>query len=328
VRVISITKKPLLGLALCVLLFVFGGYSSAQQPPTVRRIGFLFSGFQPPKEFLDAMGQLGYAARKNLAIEYRDAEGREERLAGLANELVAARVAVIVAPGAAAGLAAKSATDNIPIVYLGGGDPVALGLVRSLARPGTNVTGITELAPDLTGKRLELIREILPRAVMVAVLAKAGAPQGTAQVDDLRRQAKAMGFSLEVVEVLGSEHIQASLTAIGHGRADALLELPNPLFHSISKEIVAFATRNKLPTVFHSKDFADAGGLMSYGADFVELYRRAAVYVDKILKGMKPADLPVEQPQKFEFIINLKTAKQIGLVIPPNVLARADRVIR
>jgi putative ABC transport system substrate-binding protein len=315
----------------CSLLTVFlltVSSAKGQQAPKVRRIGYLFTGFQPPKEFLEAMDRLGYVEGKNIAYENRAAEGQEERLPELAAELVRLNVDVIVAPGGAAGLAAKEATKAVPVVFMGGGDPVDLGIVKSLARPGGNVTGITEISPELTGKRLELLKETFPKISTVAVLVRAGAPGITGQLRKLETEARALGFKLQIVEVQRANNFEKSFSIIVKQRAGALIELPNPLFHANSKRIVEFASKNKLPTIFHSKDFVEAGGLMSYGADFIELYRRPATYVDKILKGAKPADLPVEQPKKFEFIVNLKAAKQIGLTIPPNVLARADRVIR
>jgi len=274
------------------------------------------------------MGGQGYIDGKNIAFVYRTAEGREERLPELADELIKLKVDVIVAPGVAAGLAAKKATKAIPIIYLGGGDPVASGLVASLASPGSNITGISELSRELTGKRFDILKETVPTVSVVAVLARGRALGGRAQLEDLESAAKALGFKLVVGNIRGLDDFAKSFSIFESERASALVELPNPFFHANSKRIVEFTSKAKLPAIFHSKDFVEAGGLMAYGADFVELYRRAASYVDKILKGAKPADLPVEQPKKFELVINLKTAKQIGLTIPPNVLARADRVIR
>jgi putative tryptophan/tyrosine transport system substrate-binding protein len=324
----SVVGKGVFCITLGAMLFALYGPVGAQQPAGIPRIGYLLTGFQPPKEFLDAMRSLGYVEGKNFAIEYRAAEEREERLAEFATELVKLRVEIIVAPGSAAGLAANKATNTIPVVYFGGGDPIALGLVDSLARPGGNVTGITELAADLTAKRLEILREILPGVSTVAVLVRAGAPEVTSQVTELESQAKTLRLRLQIAEVRGPNDFERLFSRIARDRPGALIELPNPLFHSNSKQIAEFALKNKLPTIFHSKDFVEVGGLMAYGAEFADLYRRAAIYVDKILKGAKPADLPVEQPKKFELVINLKAAKQIGLTIPPNVLARADRVIK
>ena len=316
-------------LILSALLFTLCLHAEAQQQTTnIRRVGYLLAGFKPPKEFFEALNRLGYVEGQNIAFEYRVSEESEERLFEHAADLVRRKVVVIVAPGAAAALAAKKATNTIPIVYLGGGDPVALNLVGSLARPGGNVTGMTELSPELTGKRLELLKETFPKIANVSVLARGGAPGITHQLEELERQARAFGLKLNFVEIRGANEIEDSLSTINKRRAGALIEVPNPLFHANSVRIVKFASEHNLPTVFHSKDFVDAGGLMAYGAEFGELYRRAAVYLDKILKGTKPAELPVEQPTKFELVINLKTAKQLGLSIPPNVLVRADRVIR
>ena len=327
-RNLVIRIKVIFCFGLCAILGALNSGAHAQPSTTVKRIGYLFTGFEPPKEFLDAMNRLGYIEGKNIAFEYRSTEGQEQRLSQLAEDLVRPNVAVIVAPGGAAGLAAKKATSKIPIVYLGGGDPVSLGLVASLARPGGNVTGITELAPDLTAKRLEILRETLPKVSTVAVLVRAGAPDVGRELGELDTQAKILGLTLQVAEIRGAGDFGKSFSKIEKQRPGALIELPNPLFHSNTKPIVDFALRSKLPSIFHSRDFVEAGGLMAYGAEFGDLYRRAAILVDKILKGAKPADLPVEQPTKFELIINLKTAKQIGLTIPPNVLARADKVIR
>jgi putative tryptophan/tyrosine transport system substrate-binding protein len=305
-----------------------GSMVQAQQAAKIRRIGYLFTGFQPPKEFSDAMVKFGYIEGKNIVYENRSAEGREDRLSELAADLVRLNVDVIVAPGAAAGLAAKGATKTIPVVYLGGGDPVDLGIVDSLARPGGNITGVTEISPELTGKRLELLKESFPKTIIVAVLVRTGAPGISDQLRRLETVAKGLGLKLKLIEVQAANEFEKSFSKFTRPAGTALIEMPNPLFHANSKQIVEFAVKNRLPTIFHSKDFVEAGGLMAYGADFADLYRRAAVYVDKILKGTKPSDLPVEQPMKFEFIINLKAAKQIGLTIPPNVLVRADRVIR
>jgi ABC-type uncharacterized transport system substrate-binding protein len=320
--------KTIFCFAICALLGVLISQAHAQPSTTVKRIGYLFTGFEPPKEFLEAMNGLGYVEGKNIAFDYRATEGREQRLPQLAEDLIRQNVAVIVAPGAAAGLAAKKATSKIPIIYLGGGDPVSLGLVASLARPGGNVTGITELAPDLTAKRLEILRESFPKVSTVAVLVRGGAPDVARELAELNAQAKKFGLTLQVTEVRGAGDFTKSFSEIEKQRPGALIDLPNPLFHSNTKTIVDFTLKRKLPSIFHSRDFVEAGGLMAYGAKFGELYRRAAVLVDKILKGAKPADIPVEQPTKFELVINLKTAKQIGLAIPPNVLARADQVIR
>jgi ABC-type uncharacterized transport system substrate-binding protein len=317
------------GLGVYALVFFMVVPVAAQQHrPTVPRIGFLLTGFKPPKEFFDAMGRLGYVDGQNITYEYRIGEGGEKRLLEQAANLVQQKLKVLIVAGAAAGLAAKKSTQTIPIVYLGGGDPVALGLVESLSHPGGNLTGVTELSPELTAKRLELLKETFPKISIVSVLVRVGAPEITNQLEGLERQATALKLKLQIIETRDSKDIESSLATAIPQDAGALIELPNPLFHANIARIVNFASKHKLPTIFHSKDFVEAGGLMAYGADFTDLYRRAATYVDKILKGAIPAGLPVEQPTKFEMVINLKTAKQIGLTIPPNVLARADRVIK
>jgi ABC-type uncharacterized transport system substrate-binding protein len=325
----KIQNRKLAGTFAIVLTFAFGvAVATAQQPKKVPRIGYLFVGLQPSKEFLQALAKLGYVEGKNIAFEYRAAEGREERLPALAAELVRLNVDVIVAPGRLPALAAKEATKSIPVIYTGGGDPVADGLVASLARPGSNVTGIIELSRELTGKRLELIKETLPNISTVTVLVREGARNTAGRVTDIETAAKAFGLKLQVLEVRGVNDFDRVFSGITKERNGALIELPNALFHANRKLIVALANQKKLPTNFHSNDFVEAGGLMCYGENNADTLHRLAVYVDKILKGAKPANLPVEQPTRFELVINLKTAKLIGLTIPPNVLARADRVIR
>jgi putative ABC transport system substrate-binding protein len=314
--------------ALCFMFLTLGAAAAAQSKTRVPRIGYLFTGLLVPKEFLQALRELGYVEGKNVALELHAAEGREERLPALAAELVNLNVDVIVAPGTAAAQAASQATKTIPIVYTGGADPVALGLVASLARPGGNVTGVTSLSRELTGKRLELLNETFPNASSVAVLTRRASPVTTELLKDTEAAAKTFRLRLQIVEVRGSNDFDKAFSAIIKERAGSLIELPSPLFHSNRKRIVEFAAKSRLPSIFHSRDFVDAGGLMCYGEHNADLLRRVAYYVDRILKGAKPADLPVEQPTKFELIINLKAAKQIGVTIPPNVLARADRVIR
>ena len=303
-------------------------FVEAQQAKKVPRIGYLFTGLLPPKEFLQALHELGYIEGKNIAVEFRAAEGREERLPALAAVLVSLNVDVIVAPGTAPAQAARQATKTIPIVYTGGADPVAIGLVASLARPGGNVTGISNLSRELTGKRLELLKETFPKASVVAVLTRGVNPVTTELLKDMEVAAKSLRLQLQILEVRGPNDFDKAFSAINKERPGALIELPSPLFHSNRKRIVEFAAKSRLPSIFHSRDFVDAGGLMCYGENNADLLRRVAYYVDRILKGTKPADLPVEQPTKFEMIINLKTAKQIGVTIPPNVLARADKVIK
>jgi putative ABC transport system substrate-binding protein len=315
-------------LALCIALFALSIPAQAQQPKKNPRIGYLFVGLQPPTAFLQAMGKLGYVEGKNITFEYRAAEGREKQLPILAVELVKLNVDVIVAPGLRPALAAKEATKTIPIIYTGGADPFAAGLVASIARPGGNVTGIAELSSALTGKRLQLIKETLSAISTVTLLARANVPTVTDQIRAIETAAKAFGLKLQILSVAGIADFDKVFDGVTKERNGVLIEVPNPLFHANRKRIVELANLKGLPTIFHSQDFVQANGLMCYGENDAETVRRLAAYVNKILKGAKPADLPIEQPTKFELEINLKTAKEIGVTIPPNVLARADRVIR
>ncbi len=321
-------KKRIVVFLSAALFSVSFHFANAQQPKKVQRIGYLFVGLQPPKEFLQAMARLGYVEGKNITFEYRAAEGREERLPTLAAELVKLNVDVIVAPGVLPALAAKDATKSIPVIYTGGADPVAAGLVASVARPGGNVTGITELSVELTGKRLELLTETLPKISGVAVLVRGGTLNTTGRITEIETAAKALGLKLQILEVRGINDFDKVFSAFTKERVGALIEVPNSLFHANRKRIVELANQKRLPTNFHSRDFVEAGGLMCYGENDADTLRRLATYVDKILKGAKPAELPVEQPMKFELVINLKTAKQIGLTIPQSVLFRADKVIK
>jgi len=305
--------------------------AEAQKPAKVRRVGFLAvatgAGQQGFYElFRQGLRELGYVEGKNIVIEYRSAYDRS-RLAELATELVQWKAEVIVAAGGAAG-PAKKATDTIPIVFLFSGDPIVAGLVASLARPGGNMTGITWLAFELVGKRLELLKEIAPRASRVAVLASPAHPGEQRELMETQSTARALGTILEYHQVRASADVDRALDAIIKENTNALLAFPDPVTMRHRKQIAEFAAKNRLASVFGFKEYVESGGLMSYGPSRDEPQRRIAVYVDKILKGAKPADLPVELPMKFEFMINLKAAKQIGLTIPPNVLARANKVIK
>ena len=307
--------------------------AEAQQPAKVPRIGFLAAPFPSSytariEAFRQGLRELGYVEGKNIVIEYRYAEGKLDRLPTLAAELVRLRVAVIVTGGSTNTRAAKEATATIPIVMSQDGDPVANGFVASLARPGGNITGLSNLAPELSGKRLELLKEIVPRLSRVAVLGTSTNP-GTAQVlKETELAARAFGVKLQYLDVLSSKDIETAFRAAGKERADAVLVLAGSIFASHRTQVVDLAEKSRLPAIYSRREDVEARGLMSYGVSQPDLDRRAATYVDKILKGAKPADLPVEQPKKFEFIINLKAAKQIGLTIPPNVLVRADKVIK
>jgi ABC-type uncharacterized transport system substrate-binding protein len=326
-------SKNVMRLTLCAMLFTLCVPATAQQPTKVARIGFL--GATSPSAIsarLDAFRQglreLGYVEGKNILIEYRYAETKLDRLPALAAELVRLKVDVMVLAGPASIRPAKEATNTIPIVMANDADPVGSGVVASLARPGGNVTGLSNLAPEMGGKRLELMKEIVPNLARVSVFGTSNTT-GTAQVlKEMELAAGVFKLHLQYLDVLSPMDIETAFREARKGRADAVLVLQGGVFNSHRKQIAALAVKNRLPAIYHAPEYVEDGGLMSYGVSVTDLYRRAATYVDKILKGAKPADLPVEQPKKFEFIINLKTAKQIGLTIPPNVLVRADRVIR
>ena len=317
-----------------VLLCAYVHLAEAQQPAKVPRIAFLAGGSRSAdslllETFWQRMKRLGYTEGENITAEYRFAEGVLQRLPDFAAELVRLNVDVIVGPGSGA-VAAKKATDAIPIV-VAYGDAVGQGLVASLARPGGNVTGLTNLAPELSGKRLELLKEAFPKVTRVAVLWSGRDSKAIGQelmLEDTKVTAGALRMTLQPLELRTVDDFDPAFSAIKRERADALIAMRNPLTATHRIRIVDFAAQSRLPAMYTDWEFVDAGGLMSYGVDVPDLWGRAAVYVDKILKGSKPADLPVEQPRKFELIINLKAAKQIGLTIPPSVLARADRVIK
>ena len=310
--------------------------AEAQQAAKVARIGYLTGGNLAARPLLleafrQGLRDLGYVESRNVVIEYRDAEGKLERLPTLAAELVAHKVDVIVASGTLAALAAKQATRTFPIVFSPAGDPVGSGLVTSLARPGGNVTGLSAFAPELVGKRLELLKQALPGVSRVAVLWQPGAFGERTEKDTLKRAevaAQALGVRLQFVEARGPEEFDRAFSDMTSARAGALTVLPSNMFNNERRRLVDLAAEKRLPAVYAVRELVDAGGLISYGPNLADLNRRAATYVDRILKGAKPADLPVEQPTKFELIINLKTAKSLGLTIPQSVLARADEVIR
>jgi putative tryptophan/tyrosine transport system substrate-binding protein len=271
---------------------------------------------------------LGYVEGKNIIFEYRSADDKLERLPALADELVRLRVDVLLASLTPAAVAAKNATRTIPIVFHGGFDPVALGLVDSLARPGGNVTGFTAIAPALAGKRLELLKETVPKLSRVAVLWDPQNPGSAQQWKESQLPARELGLQLHSIEVSSADKFEAAFKEAINARTAALAVMASPFFYSNQKQLTDLAIKNRLPGTYPREEFVTSGGLMSYGSDRSESFRRAALMVNKISKGAKPADLPVEQPTKFELIINLKTAKQIGLTIPPSVLARADKVIK
>jgi putative tryptophan/tyrosine transport system substrate-binding protein len=281
------------------------------------------------KALLERLHELGYSEGKNMTFEYRSAEGRPEQLAPLAMELVRAHPDVLIAGfGTLAAQAAQAATTTIPIVFTNLGDPVGAGLVASLGRPGGNVTGLTDQARDLQGKRLQLLQELTPRKPVIAVLMNPDTPFTALALKEVKTAAEAGHTRLEVLEARTADQVSDRFEAAIHAGAAGLLVLEDPLTYSIRRQIADLAARFRLPTMYGYRDFAEAGGLMSYGTDRRQIYRRAAEYVDKILKGAKPADLPVEQPTKFELVINLKTAQALGLTIPPTLLFQADEVIR
>jgi putative ABC transport system substrate-binding protein len=320
--------------AIVVALTLCGAMAEAQQPKKVSRLGYL-SSFDPATDssgieaIRRALRELGHIEGQNIAIEYRYAEGKLDRLPELAAELVRLKVDLIVTGGGSSlARAVKGTTKMIPIVITGGSDPVGAGLVASLAQPGGNITGLTAIAAELAGKRLELLKETLPRLTRVGVLWNP-TDQGSAQgLKETEIAAPTLGLEIQSLQVRSPSNFESAFKAAIAGQARALQVLGSGLINSHRNRIVEFATKNRLPTMFVDAADVEAGGLMSYGPNAPDLYRRAATYVDKIPKGAKPADLPVGQPTKFEFIINLKAAKQIGLTIPPNVLVRADKVIK
>jgi len=310
---------------------LFASRLRAQQPPRVARVGFLGNSDRSTLgNYLDAFHRelraLGYLEGRNILIEYRWAEGKYERVPGLVNELVRLKVDAIVTEGSVATQAAKNATRTIPIVMAQVGDPVGSGFIQSLARPGANVTGVTTLSLGLVGKQMELLKEIVPDLGRVAVLWNPEHPGHPRAMPDIEAAARNMGLNLQLVEVRTLKELNVALAGLARNRPGALTAVSEPIYDSQQERIAEFAVQHGLPSAY-TKAFADMGGLISYGARFDDLFRLAAVVLDKIIKGAKPADLPVEQPTKFELIINLKTARMLGLKIPQSVLLRAARVI-
>jgi len=318
-----------------VAIFLVGAVEivEAQQPKKVPRIGYVGAGSPATaghhaQAFMQGLRELGYVDGQNIVIEYRWADGKLERLSDFVAEMVQAKVDLIVSSATPTIRFAKKQSTTMPIVMAGVTDPVGAGFVASLARPGGNITGLTHLSPDLTGKRLELLKEVVPRLLRAGVLWNPNQPGQSLAYKESQAAAQALKVTLISMEARNREELDRLLSDIGKQRPQALFELPDPLIFANRELITQLATKQRLPAMYSFSEYVDAGGLMSYGTSFPDLFRRAAVYVDKILKGAKPADLPVEQPKKFEFVINLKAAKQIGLTIPPNVLARADKVIK
>jgi putative tryptophan/tyrosine transport system substrate-binding protein len=314
----------------CALLFALSFPAEAQQPTKVPRIGYLSSaspsaGLSRIEAFRQGLRELGYVEGKNVVIEYRYAEGKLDHLPALAAELVHLKVDVIVTSAAVATRRAKETTVTIPIVMAQDGDPVGSGFVASLARPGGNITGLSSLSPEVSGKRLELLKEIVPRLSRVVVLGTSTSPGSAQGLRETELAARAFGAQLQYLDILDPKDIESTFREASKGRADGVLVLSSPVFNSHRTQL---AVKSRLPATYSAAEYVEDGGLMSYGTNIADLSRRAATYVDKILKGAKPADLPVEQPTKFELVINLKTAKQIGVTIPQSVLYRADKVIR
>jgi len=316
------------------VVLTFAVIAEAQQPKKIFRVGYLaVNSSSVERHLVEAFQQgllgLGWIEGQNITIEYRFAEGKLDRLSELATDLAGLTIDVLVATGGTqSALAAKKATATIPIVFLPVGDPVATGLVANLARPGGNVTGLSNVQVGLSGKRLELLKEVILKVSHVAVLWNPGNPFSELALKETETAARAAGVQLQPLEVRIPKDLQHAFSKMSAAHPAALLVLADSMFRGERGRLADFALKNRLPTVLPQEVYVEAGGLMSYGENQADLWRRAATYVDKILKGAKPADLPVEQPTKFEFVINLKTAKVLNLTIPPNVLARADKVIK
>jgi ABC-type uncharacterized transport system substrate-binding protein len=323
----AIAFMVLLALSFTAMLAV-----EAQQPTHVHRIGVLLDttpGQAPYMgAFLEGMRTLGYVEGQHLVLEYRGTEGQYEQLPDLAAELVRLQVDVIVTYGTPPSVAAKHATTTIPIVMMGVGDPVGSGLVTSLAQPGGNVTGLSSLSPDLVGKQLEFLKEVLPTVSRVAILWNPANPANTLNVREADVAAQALGVQLHFVEVRGPDAFDSAFAAMTSAHAGALLVIGDRVFRQHRRRLAELAATSRLPTMHNIREYVEAGGLMSYGPNSLDISRRAAYYVDRILKGTKPADLPVEQPTKFELVINLKMAQDLGLTIPPHILVLADEVIK
>jgi putative ABC transport system substrate-binding protein len=320
-------------LSLVLILATLGtttAIAEAQKSAKVPKIGFLSGGLRGPihEAFRQGLRELGYVEGKNIVIEYRWAEGKFERLSGLAADLARLKVDVIVAPITLDALAAQQATSTIPIVMALSTDPVGTGLVASLARPGGNITGLTTLSPELNGKRLELLKETVPKLARVGVIWNLTNPDKALEFEQIEVTARQLKLQLQSLEVRSLDDFEKAFRGATAKSPGALLTLTDTLTMTHQSQIVELAAKRRLPAMFQTGDFVDAGGLMSYGPNDADLFRRTATYVDKILKGAKPADLPVQQPTKFELVINLKTAKKIGLTVSPEMLFRADKVLK
>jgi ABC-type uncharacterized transport system substrate-binding protein len=326
-------RKPLLLCILGAISIAVCSTTSAQQHKKIPHVGYLTisslsSNVARNEAFRRGMQELGYVEGKNIVIEWRSGDGKVERQSELVAEVVRHKVDVIVTSGPTMTRAAKQATSTIPIVMAFDPDPVSNGFIAGLARPGGNITGLSALSPELSGKQLELLKEIVPRLSRVAVLGTSAEPGNAQALREIELAAGAFGVKLQYLEIADPRDIEPAFQAAKKEQAGAMLVLQTPVFNPKRKQIAELALQNRLPAIYPQFEWVDDGGLMSHGVSFVALYHRASTYVDKILKGAKPADLPVEQATKFELVINLKAAKQIGLTMPPNVLARADKVIK
>ncbi len=326
-------SKTITRRAFCSILLAFSVPAAAQQTKKMFRIGLLSSNRSSPmpptiEVFRQGLRELGYVEGKNILFEYRFTEGKEERYAIFAAELVSLAVDIIVTQGTAATVAAKQATNTIPIIVGGAGDLVGEGLVASLARPGGNVTGFTNIDPDLSAKRVQLLKEIFPKLARVAVIYHGGPGGDQEELRETHTAAKTLGVQIQPLHVLEPDQFQSAYATMTKERAQALIIFSGSFTNPHRRELLDRAAKVRIPTISGNLEWSEAGGLISYGHDRRDQWRRAATYVDKILKGTKPADLPVQQPMKFELVINLKTAKQLGVTVPPQVLARADRIIR
>jgi putative ABC transport system substrate-binding protein len=325
-------NKKILCISLCAVLFALSFPAQAAQPARIPRIGILIgssasSYLARVEAFRQRLRELGYVEGNNILIEYRYAEGKLERLPDLAAQLVGLKVDVIVTTGTGV-LPAKKASPTIPIVFAVAPDPVGTGLVSSLARPGGNITGLSLMWPDLNGKRLELLKEAFPKVARVAFLWGSGGPGGNVALTDMEAAAKALGIKLLSLPVRSLDDFDSAFARAKREGAQALITGAGGRITTQRRQVLDFAAKNRLPAMYPNSEFVEAGGLMSYAPNIADLFRRAADFVDKILKGAKPADLPVEQPTKFDFLVNMKAANQIGLTIPQNVLERADKVIQ
>ena len=329
----NIRKLKFLLCALGAVLVALCPTARAQQAQKVPRIAYLTvaplsANATRVEAFRQGLSELGYVDGKNIVIEWRSGGGKLNSESAMVADAVRLNVDVIVTSGPTMTRAAKQATATIPIVMTFDSDPVGSGFITSLARPGGNVTGLSALSPELTGKQVELLKEIIPKLSQVAALGNSKEPANARTLREIALSGEVLGFQVQALDVLNATDIETAFQAARKARTDALVVLPSPVFNNRRATVANLALRARMPAIYFRQEFVEAGGLMSYGTSFTDLSRRAATYVDKILKGVKPADLPVEQPTKFELVINLKTAKQIGITIPQSVLARADRVIR